>query len=318
MEGGRPIIRLVGIRPDGTLFETWIEEINGRFHWHSAATIPASPADGEPGLAVSHDGTRMALAYRGRDGFARFRLWSATQWGPEQHVMTNGWRTAVSSGASPSLAFVHLPSASDVTPVNSERLVGAFTSRLVRLYTFTGGQNWTPLPLHYDDMPPFPNTSAVGRPAIAWVSPPVREVLPEKSPSPEPATISRLYVFYIQRGAPAAGEPKPDPVRIAMSYVDQNGTRQLGLDSYFDNLWSFAYGIDALQPSDVGVRLAETYAIRHEGWKHQVYVRPHADGITNLPYRNWDDWKVMAWGACATLASVQTPQPKVNCAPKSW
>ena len=33
--------------------------------WESAVTVPASPAAGEPSLAVSRDGTSVALAYRG-------------------------------------------------------------------------------------------------------------------------------------------------------------------------------------------------------------------------------------------------------------
>jgi hypothetical protein len=49
-----------------------------------------------------------------------------------------------------------------------------------------------------------------------------------------------------------------------------------------------------------------------------VYVRPHADGIVDLPYRNFDDWKALAWGSCDDLSSLQPIQPHIICAPKGW
>lgn len=101
-----------------------------------------------------------------------------------------------------------------------------------------------------------------------------------------------------------------------MSYVDTSGTLRIGLDSFFDNQWSFAYGIDLLQPGEIALRAAETYSIRSV--VNKVYVRPHADGIVNLPYKNFDDWKVLAWGSCAVVAHWQTGLMKVGCAPPNW
>ena len=101
-----------------------------------------------------------------------------------------------------------------------------------------------------------------------------------------------------------------------MSYVDTNGTPRIGLDSFFDNVWAFAYGMDLLQPGETALRSAVSYSLRKA--LNQVYVRPHADGIVNLPYRNFDDWKVLAWGSCTTIHMLQPLQQKITCAPKGW
>ena len=68
----------------------------------------------------------------------------------------------------------------------------------------------------------------------------------------------------------------------------------------------------------MALRAAETYSLKKTEFLRHVYVRPHADGISNLSYRNYDDWKVIAWGTCSSLIGVQAPGMQVNCAPKTW
>ena len=137
-----------------------------------------------------------------------------------------------------------------------------------------------------------------------------------------PTNYGRLYVLYVQYAAPVTGATNPDPVRMEMSYVDPTGHLRIGLDSWFDNVWSYAFGVDLLQPGEVGLRAAESYSIpnapSHPNSLNQVTFRPHADGMADLPYKNHDDWKVIGWGSCQTLRDVQPDTMKVACAPKSW
>jgi hypothetical protein len=90
--------------------------------------------------------------------------------------------------------------------------------------------------------------------------------------------------------------------------------RNVGLVSYYDNYWSYAFGIDLLQPAEVGLRAAETYAIPDAFGV--VKFRPHADGISNLSYKNYNDWPVLAWGTCRVLADSQPAAMKSGCPPK--
>ena len=319
---GRPMILIVGIRPNGTLFETWMEYTGGLYVWNGPNDIPASAAAGEPSLAVSRDGTRVALAYKSADGTVRFRHRSPAAFEAERTVRVNGQPLTVPSQVSPALAFTYLPFPTDLTATPKERLLGAFASGPIDLYTPGSGDSWTRLATPYERA-----ATVAGRPSLAWVSPPAsitvsggrdaeREGRSIPVPAFNPSTYGRLYVVYTEQGEPAASEPLPNPVRMMMSYVDASGTLRIGHDSYFDNVWSFAYGIDLLQPGEIALRAAETYSIRKV--VNQVYVRPHADGIVNLPYKNFDDWKVLAWGSCAVVAHWQTGLMQVACAPKNW
>jgi hypothetical protein len=315
---GRKMILIVGIRPDGTLFETWMEYTGGLYVWDGPNDIPASPAAGEPSLAVSRDGSRVVLAYKGTDGVVHFRNRSPAAFGPERTVIFNGQPLSLPATVSPALAFAYLRFPTDVTVTTSERLIGAFAGGAIDLYTPLTGDNWSKLPVAYERA-----RTVAGRPSLAWVVPPARPVATDERdlntpplPNRNPSTYGRLYVAYTEQGQTFPSEPLPNPVRMMMSYVDTAGTLRIGLDSYFDNVWSFAYGIDLLQPGEIALRAAETYSIR--GAVNKVYVRPHADGIVDLPYRNFDDWKVLAWGSCDDLSSMQPIRPHIICAPKGW
>jgi hypothetical protein len=315
---GRPIIVLAGIRKDGTLFEMWMEEISGRYHWHGPTDIPASTARNEPSLAVSSDGARIALAYAGKaDSKVYYRFRTSTGYGPERMALSQGQGVYVGNGSSPSIAYARMALPGDITL--QEQLIGAFISGSVRLYRFNvASQDWSTLPVPVEQLPSPASTlgRATGKPALAWVSSPSL-VIGSGDSSPDPMTYGRLYVVYSEVGAPDPNHPKPNPVRMSMSYVDRLGRLTVGLDSHFDNVWSFAHGIDLLQPGELKLRAAETYVIEGDPW-NRVYVRPNADGIVDVPYRNYDDWKVMAWGSCAVLSTVQAPQIRVNCASPGW
>ena len=67
------------------------------------------------------------------------------------------------------------------------------------------------------------------------------------------------------------------------------------------------------------MRAAETYSIpngpNHPNSLGQVSFRPHADGISDLPYSNKDDWPVIAWALCDVLANEQDASMKTSCPP---
>ena len=50
------------------------------------------------------------------------------------------------------------------------------------------------------------------------------------------------------------------------------------------------------------------------GPQDRVFFRPHADGISDLIYNNYDDWKTLAHDACTVLVPHQPATP-VKCAP---
>jgi hypothetical protein len=343
---GRRLILIVGIRPDGSLFETWVEQSSGLWVWGATLPIPGSLAAGEPSLAATSDGRSVVLAYRGRDGVVRERTRGPATWGPERIVTVGGRPLRMSDQASPSVAFTGLPGAEG--PLGGgERLVGAFvdTSGVLRLYAPDRlRRGWTGLEIPYPYM-----ATVVGRPSLAWAGPVQGAVLAtagaaveargarEAIPTPgspivpaaaaaigaaagatagSPSTVGRLYLAYIRHADPVAGDPKPDPVRMVMSYVDGTGRFRLGLDSFFDNVWSFAFGIDLLQPGETALRAAQTYSLRSAF--RQVTLRPHADGVADLPYRNYDDWPVLAWGSCAVLAGQQRAPRQTACTPRPW
>ena len=343
MVNGRRLILIVARRVDGTLAEKWMEEVNGLYQWGSTVTIPAAPAAGEPSLAVSSNGTTVVLSYRGQDGIVRYRFRSPSVFQAEQTVMVGGQPLLMPATASPAMAFTNLPS--DLTAIGGERLVAAFidTSNVVQLYTRNRLQgDWSRLGIPYGPM-----YLAMGRPAMAWVGSPPSNTLVNPStggavtpasdpsasqpreegrravdlaaaeaPAADPMTYGRFYILYIRRGGPPTAATNMNAMRMEMSYVDAAGGYRIGLDSFFDNVWAFGFGIDLLEPGEVALRSATSSAIANSF--QQVDVRPHADGIVNLPYRNYDDWRVLGWGSCETLRSVQPAAMQVKCAPKSW
>lgn len=311
---GNWVLIIVGIRPDGSLFETWMHMSGWNIIWQSTVTVPASPASGEPSLAVSRDGTSVALAYKGTDNIVRYRTRTTATWRPEEQVIVAGQPVSMHPAASPGLAFTGLPTGS---VVGQETLVGAFADSdgYIRLYQRGGFPKfgWTTLGIPYQSM-----YSGIGRPAMAWTGTAPSHTTDGGAARAAPATVGRFYILYIQSNAPFGNVTNPNPVRMAMSYVDNSGTFRIGLVSYFDNVWSYAFGVDLLQPNEVGLRAAETYSIPKPAAFQMVTFRPHADGISNLPYSNKNDWPVLAWASCAVLAASQPPAMKTNCPTKPF
>jgi hypothetical protein len=163
---GRRLLLVVGIAPDGSLFETWMEERHGLFVWDGPVPITGSPAAGEPSLAVTSEGTGVLPTYRGRDNVVRYRYRTPAAFQPEQVLRVGGKPLVISPEASPAVAFTRLPLSVEV---GREQVVAAVidTFKTVQLYT-TGrlGRGWAPLGIPYGYM-----GSATGRPAMAWAGP---------------------------------------------------------------------------------------------------------------------------------------------------
>jgi hypothetical protein len=81
-------------------------------------------------------------------------------------------------------------------------------------------------------------------------------------------------------------------------------------------VWAFVYGMSLVTPSEAALRAAMTSSIHKPAAENHVFFRPHADGMADLTYKDYDDWKTLGWGSCVTVAKHQT-SARVNCAP-AW
>ena len=318
---GAWVIIVVGIRPDGTIFETWMRMAGWLIVWESTVTVPASPAAGEPSLAVSQDGRSVALAYRGTDNFVRYRTRTAATWRPEEQNRRDG------------------PAARDAP----ERIAGTCVHGTAnRDCGGTGthggrgrGHEWLD-PALYAGRLPAAGVDEAGDSVR-------RDVLPHRPPGDgvdghragqctgdrRGCCIHDVHdrgplLHRLPRIQPAGcrrHEPEPDAVGDVLRR-HQRYLSASALARTFDNVWSYAFGIDLLQPGEVGLRAAVTYSIPNAGSHpdslYQVSFRPHADGISDLPYSNKNDWPVIAWGACAVLAAQQLSPMKATCASRPW
>ena len=311
---GMEFVFFVCIRPDGTMFETTLSVQDGRQVWGSVTPIATSPAAGEPSLANNLERTGLALAYKGTDNIVRIRYRSATGWGAEQQLATGGQPIVVTPNSSPAVAYVGLP-LGGVTAIGEHILLAAADGQgLIQFYTPTFPLNrWGRISLPYDSF-----RSTVGRPVMAWTggTPGVVVAGGSAAVTVPFSTYPRLYLLYLQFQAPPPTVTSPiNPMRMAMSYVDPTGHLRIGLDADFDDEWAYAYGMSVITPTDSALRAALTSAVIPGGSPplNQVFFRPHADGINDLVYHNYDDWKTLAHDSCTVLTAHQADSP-VKCA----
>jgi len=105
MINGQEMIILVGIRPDGTLLETYLKFETGLQVWGPVFSIDGTLASGEPSLANDFDKKSLALAYKGRDNIVRLRFRSAQSWSPEQQLRSGNTPIAIHQNSSPAIAY---------------------------------------------------------------------------------------------------------------------------------------------------------------------------------------------------------------------
>lgn len=105
---------------------------------------------------------------------------------------------------------------------------------------------------------------------------------------------------------------------MMISYVDVQEssdstvkTDRVGLNTYFDNVWRTAYGIDLLyeQGVDTNLRAVLSYG------DTQIWFHPKADGINDATYGNHNDWPVLAHEVCAGVVNPgNTVSSPIRCA----
>jgi hypothetical protein len=310
---GVPKILLVGITTTGDVFEVQLDlDDAGNPRWdRQVRVIQTGGAAREPSLAVPRDGPSIYLAYPGTDNYVHVRQRTAAGWSPEARMLVGNQAVPVSDQASVALAFARLRFPTDIEVVLPERLIAAVPNGTISLFTPSAAGGWSRVPISAQALPPpqFGGTwGVIGRPALAWIEEKQNQLAPEPGdPPPPPYTYSRLYVAYIQHLPGSAA----DQVKMAYTYFDEYGRFYLGLDSLFDNDWHYAFGIDLLQPGETKLLSVESYNIKYK--VEQVWIRPHADGIVDADYHDFDDWATMRTFLCPVLAATQNAAMKVNC-----
>ena len=312
---GVETVVLVGMRADGSLFEMTLTQSGGADVWSGPVAIAGSLAAGEPSLANNLEKSKLALSYKDRENKVIVRFRSTQGWSAEVRPLAAGQPIAMHPNSSPALVYAALPVG---IVAQGEHLIGAFADALGQLQFYTPqfpGNGWQRISIPYDGM-----FEVIGRPAMAWTGGLGDVVVLDTSTaaSASPTTYGRLYVLYIRYNSPPAGHPYPvNPMRMVMSYVDPvTGKLRIGLNSFYDNIWAYAYGMSLLTPSDGGaLRAAFTSAIQPNNMPphDKVFFRPHADGISDLVYNNYDDWKTLAHDTCTVLRPHQAQSP-VECA----
>ncbi|MGE0006399.1 MAG: FG-GAP-like repeat-containing protein [Parvibaculaceae bacterium] len=313
---GREMVVVVGIRLDGSVFETTLTMAGDAQVWSAPAVLAGSPAAGEPSLANTVDKSRLALSYKDRENKVVVRFRSAQGWGAEVRPLVGGQPVAIHPNTSPALVYAALPVG---IVAQGEHLIGAFTDAQGGLQLYTPqvpGNGWVRIAIPYDGM-----YGVTGRPVMAWTGGSGEGAILEASTGAgaTPETYGRLYILYVRYDSPPAGHPYPvNPMRMAISYADPaTGRLRIGLNSFYDNVWAYAYGMSLVTPGDGGaLRAAFTSAVQPNGMPPQdkVYFRPHADGVSDLVYHNYDDWKTLAHDSCTVLVPHQVDSP-VHCAP---
>ena len=313
---GVETVVLIGMRADGSLFETTLTQAGGTDVWSEPVAIAGSLAAGEPSLANNLEKSKLALSYKDRENKVVVRFRSAQGWGAEVRPLVGGQPIAMHANSSPALVYAALPLG---IVAQGEHLIGAFADALGQLQFYTPqfpGAGWQRISIPYDGM----HGVMAGRPwpgredrEMSWFW--TRRALPAHRPRLTGAFMSCTSGMTL----PPAGHPYPvNPMRMVISYVDPvTGKLRIGLNSFYDNIWAYAYGMSLLTPSDDGaLRAAFTSAIQPNNMPphDRVFFRPHADGISDLVYNNYDDWKTLAHDTCTVLRPHQAQSP-VLCAP---
>jgi hypothetical protein len=145
------------------------------------------------------------------------------------------------------------------------------------------------------------------RPAMAWV--------------PDAADVTfggRLTIVYVN----GASQLRQLWTHVGWDFNVAAWTPRIGLDSFFDNEWSFARGVDLLfEPGfDTNLRAAYTHTDAFPvGQQNVVEFRPKADGINDFAYGDWNDWRVIRTGLCEHVVNPGGVVPDaVECPDRDW
>jgi hypothetical protein len=301
-EGASTRLLLVAIGASGRLTETRLTLTGAIESWSAVAVIdPSEGVSGEPSLAAVNT-CDVTLAYKTIAGALRTRrtncdsnwIWLAAEPG----LGVDGVQLALPTEASPALARGYLPS-----NAGSNLLLGAFVSandNQLHLYSHNPATSRWELSPDLDTTP-----TAKGRPAMAWVP-----FVGGSDP------FGRLYLLYQQAS--------DGMYRWMWSYMkvtkDASGNvvskqGRVGLNTWFDNVWSGGKGLDFLYEPGVDTNL-RSVSVEGAG---EVVLRPKADGIQDFSYLNYNDWQVHRVGLCRQVVNPGgTVTNPIHCPANDW
>ncbi|QMU30413.1 T9SS type A sorting domain-containing protein [Adhaeribacter radiodurans] len=297
-------LRVVSVEWSGKIMEKrlQLDVIFNREVWTSARQIPGS-AQGEP--SISYTRTSTYLVYKGTDLLIHFNKWVNGRWQGDRiaYSAANTPVKSTSQWAFPAIIQTYLPWKPGVKSLYA--LVPAADAKLDLWYYNPATNLW--------ELTNVIEGGRVGpihsKPSMAYV--------PYRGSSETPGRVYMVYIKQSQPGAVFNGQ-----VRMKMSYVkttlnpDSTYTKEekIGLDSYFDNSWFYAYGMSLYFDRGQDTNLRAVSTIGSEENKLNVVFRPKADGINDFSYTNYNDWEVLRLNLCKQVVNpgglVSNP---INC-----
>lgn len=279
--GSDPRLLIVAAGADGVLRATRLSVSSGGAEsWSDTVTTGANGVTSEPALERVNDSTAY-LAFAGADRrvrigrFSTSSGWSAianAQAPPASPTTPAGLLPTLPAGASPGLGWAYAPSQR-----NTRALYGAFadTAGRLTLYRRDPTAGFWVAASTLDVQPTY-----TGRPALVWAPTYTTD-----------ETIGHLYLHYVTPGG---------VVRWMSTWtqgVGPTAVQRIGLDSPFNNIWADQRtGVDSMQES-VGSNVRAVIA----GPNGQLTLYPNADGISDFPIANHNDWSVFRTSLCRTL-----------------
>lgn len=297
---------LSAITTDGRLWQRELSLVSNSESWTPWRQIPeAAVAAGEPALAS--DGTWLLLIYRDSARNVRYRLRGADQdWPPSSLVLWNGQPIKTSDLASPGLTVGSL----QLRPPGQPSTYGFYAAfpdaeSYLDVWQFdisTG--SWMKTNVLDPRMGPVE-----GRTALAYA--PYLSCCNSSGGWSIANAGGAFYLYYITRdgqGNKVAGMMMSHTPRTAQG---TQGPQRIGLQSYYQNSWWYANGMDALADYYQS-RSLFVLATRADG---QVWLRPRSDGELNYEYKNRNDWEHLGRSLCSILRSVGplAPEPAITC-----
>lgn len=264
-------------------------------------TLPGPPIDGEPALTTLDDGTAL-LAYRTAGG----QLWFERLSYGGQSTFTAAPPVQGTWAGQPFPQALYSSPGLVTADFNGRHLVLAILAESrMELLAVDPATGVLTDPFLLDDPRPY----IAGRPSGAFV------------PDPQNAQGGRLTIAFVG----ATSDPEKQPLEQLWSYSSA-GTLRVGLQSSFDNLWTYAKGIDLFfQPGvDTNLRAAWTFS---NAWDPDgtidrsglVEFEPKADGINDFVMKNYDDWQVLRVGICKNVVDPgQNASQPIRCPAPTW
>ncbi|HTJ46163.1 MAG TPA: hypothetical protein VL463_28860 [Kofleriaceae bacterium] len=263
----------------------------------SVKTFPVEDLQDEPTLAL--DGATPTLFYRDATGalFKRSYIASADAWSTATPLL-DGNGNPVRMALLGSLGATMAPPLDLSTTQSVMTLVfGAPSTGCMQMW------HRSPTTARWvNDAANMPScVHVVGRPAIAFV------------PDPDLATYAgRLHIVYMPGYHPSGQDPARQLTSVAWP------ASKMAQSAFYDNEWMDVFGIDLLFDPAFDDDLRAAFAVggdpdRHGSDYQHLRFDPKADGITDFTYTDYDDWRTMRTGICATIEHDSSVTDPVIC-----